>query len=264
MSSLMLSCLVIVIVTTLRGMKRGFSGIIYGVVTWGLIILLLPDMVPRINKVIQKDGALNAAIEKTVSPYVGVLAMGALSITNDEDGNISGIGFDNDQGILQNYIQSFIGSEEQLEKYEKQVLGELEIEDSKSANRAYSDILDKYMEPEEKDEMTKFIARYVILALAVAISYIMLKILAIILGALAGAALPKRDNNSWDRFGLLWGVIEGGLYICVLMSVISVARISSIGQTMIGMINESVILKMFYDRNLFGSMVRDIFSLANL
>ena len=112
--------------------------------------------------------------------------------------------------------------------------------------------------------MTKFIVRYVILGLAVGISYVMLKILAIILGVLAGVVFPKRDNNSWDRFGLLWGVIEGGLYICVLMSVISVLRISSIGQAMVGMINESVILKMFYDRNLFGSMVRDIFSLANL
>ena len=264
MNSLMLSCMVIVIITTLRGMKRGFSGVVYGIVTWGLIILLLPDMVPRINKVIQKDGALNSSIEKTISPYIGVLAMGALSVTSDDDGNISGIGFDNDQGLLQNYIQSFIGSEEQLEKYEKQVLGEFENEGGKSSNQAYSDILDQYMEPEAKEEMTKFIVRYVILGLAVGISYVMLKILAIILGVLAGAVFPKRDNNSWDRLGLLWGVIEGGLYICVLMSVISVARISSIGQTMIGMINESVILKMFYDRNLFGSMVRDIFSLANL
>ncbi len=260
MNSLLLSFLVIECVTIFRGMKRGLFGVIYGIVTWGMVLFLLADMVPVVDMALEKDGKLKTAVENAVEPYVGVLAMGALATSGDGEINLDDFGIGGDTNVLEQYIQSFIGSEEQLEQYEKRVLGE---DGSISSDLDIKEIANQYLDDEVKKEMTDFVVRHLMRAISIGIAYLMIKILAVIAGVIIWGFMRKRERDSLDRFGILWGAIEGIMYISIVLAVIEVIPANGSGSLM-SMVHDNLILRFLYNNNRFTGLVREIFPIGDL
>ena len=260
MNSLVLSFLVIECVTIFRGIKRGLFGAIYGILTWGMMLFLLTDTVPVVSMALEKHDKVRTSVEEFVEPYVGVFAMGALATSADGEINLEDFGVSGDSNVLQQYIQNFIGSEEQLEQYEKKVLGEDIVG---SSDFDAKEIANEYLDDDVKKEMTEFLVNHIMRLIAIAVAYLSIKILAVIAGAIIWGFMHKRERDSWDNLGILWGVIEGVMYISIALAVIEVIPANGAG-TFMTMIHANPILNILYNNNYFTPLVRKIFPLGNL
>ena len=271
MNSLLISYGILEVLTAIRGMRRGLYGVIYGIMTWVLILLLLPETVPTVARELEKNEQIKSHVEELVTPYVGVLSLGAVIESFAGDSGENALGdidieeLKKNPEALQEYIQNFIGSQEQLEKYERIALG---LAEGTTETEDFSDTTDlsKYLsESEQADvqsEMKDTLVKYAMACLAILISYLILKIATAIIGSIIRNVMKKSDQSSNKVLGLIWGVVEGILYICVAMSVISLVQVTMIGRMMVSMIYESPILKFIYENNVLEGMVKKLLSIV--
>ncbi|WP_026526077.1 CvpA family protein [Butyrivibrio sp. VCD2006] len=240
MNSLFASFAVMELLTMYRGWRRGLYGAVYGIVTWVIILALITTMAPKMTTALENKSNLGKIVSEAIEPYVYVLAMGEDTETAE------------DTGILQKYIQNFVGSEEQLEEYEKIVLGEDESTNSEAySNSDYRSLSGSSITEEKKQELTAKYTEFIIYAVALFICYMGLKIITSIIGLFIKGLMVNRERSAADILGIIWGVIEGILYMFVAMTIITLIEPTSIGSTMMKWIVQDPILKYIYEVNVF-------------
>ncbi|MCR5657096.1 MAG: hypothetical protein K6G06_06505 [Butyrivibrio sp.] len=326
MNSLLISCVMMELLTIFRGLKRKFYGVVYGIFTWVFILLLLPETVPTVVSKLENNETVQRTIEGIASKSSGLLSMdnlgkmvlsgeGGLGLTGEGgltggldltgDGSLSGdidlSEIESDPEKLQEYIQNSVGTEEQLEEYERTVLGIVDgTEDSSADSSSNSEVDQKKEESIEEngsekedsassgrvkskdkqetsdgtglgktDELsdseadaTGDLAGFIFRCFAVLVSYIILKIMASIIGALGKSVIQSKEKSSLDILGVFWGVIEGILYIYVVMTVISISQTTSIGQIMLALVVDSPILRFLYNTNFIEGIVTKLIFIA--
>jgi uncharacterized membrane protein required for colicin V production len=269
-----------VLITAFRGFRRGLFGVIYGIMTWALILALLPETVVPARRVLEKDPQLRTSIEKMVEPYVGVLALSALTGSTSQssseiDANevLQGTGLDGldinsllgdsyteeEIGLLQRYFQNFAGTEEYLDEYEKKVLGEGDssASSSESVQADLGSYLSENMSDESKNAIMDKIVDVAFSLLAIALGYLVIKVIVVFIGMCIKLAMHKRDRSSTDNIlGIIWGAVEGVLYICVFLAAISLFEDTGVGKVIANMVNTSTPIRIIYDYNFLTDIIR--------
>ncbi|WP_026493496.1 hypothetical protein [Butyrivibrio sp. XPD2002] len=116
LNGLVIGFVVLILLTALRGRDRGLYGILYGIMTWAMVIILLPTATVRVSDKLGEHEEVRAKVEEAVDPYVDVIAVGFIS------DKISGMVAES--GLLNDSLKGIEGSEELLKEYEKMALGE--------------------------------------------------------------------------------------------------------------------------------------------
>ncbi len=116
LNGLVIGFVVLILLTALRGRDRGLYGILYGIMTWAMVIILLPTATVRVSDKLAEHEEVRAKVEEAVDPYVDVIVVGFIS------DKISGMVAES--GLLNDSLKGIEGSEELLKEYEKMALGE--------------------------------------------------------------------------------------------------------------------------------------------
>ena len=249
-NTLFYSLLIMILLTTFRGYRRGLYGFLYGVATWALVIALLPSMAERVSDKLEKNEKFKASVEEKVEPYVDEISVGIMS---DE---LSGL--ITDTNLIQNYFQDFMGTEEQLDEYEKMLMGEpYDEEKLKGQSILNSDLLsgDIELPPDMRQEAKDKIVDYISYIIAICAAYILIKVLAVIAGLFIKAFMGKHTRSTIDLAGLLWGIAEGILYVFVFLLIVSAIEPSGIGKVLAKSVTENDILKKLYENNVLGILL---------
>ena len=69
MNSLMLFCIIIIGLITFRGYKRCLYGVIYGVLTWALLLFTVALIAPGMSKSLSANPSLQASVLKKMATF---------------------------------------------------------------------------------------------------------------------------------------------------------------------------------------------------
>ncbi|MCR5343319.1 MAG: hypothetical protein K6E70_08155 [Butyrivibrio sp.] len=130
LNGLVIGFVVLILLTALRGRDRGLYGILYGIMTWAMVIILLPTATVRVSDKLAEHEEVRAKVEEVVDPYVDVIAVGFIS------DKISGMVAES--GLLNDSLKGLEGSEELLKEYENMALGE-ELDADKMKNMIFGE-----------------------------------------------------------------------------------------------------------------------------
>ncbi|WP_026496584.1 YrzE family protein [Butyrivibrio sp. WCD3002] len=246
MNSLLISFLSIEIISTFRGLRRGIRGMVYGIATWVIMILLIPSLALSITHNLEKQPKVRDKIEDIIDPYVDAVTMNVL----DENSAV----FNTDTDALKQYFQNFVGTEEQLEQYEKYVLGESDDPGYSYSQGSTFSFENGSLEQQAHEEAKDTLVEYSIYIMSVVISYILIKIGLAIASSLINSSMKQRLRTSADNIGLLWGIAEGVLYIFVILMIISTMQHTGVGKHFMSMVTENTFIKYMYENNIIQKL----------
>ena len=247
MNSLIISFLTIEIISVFRGMRRGIRGMGYGIATWVIMILLIPSLALSFTNNLERQPKVREIIEDKIDPYVDTVTMNVL----DEDSTL----ISTDMDAFRQYIQNFVGTEEQLEQYEKYVLGESDDPGYSYPQGSAFNFENGSLDAQAHEEAKNTLVEYTIYIMAVAISYILIKIGLAIAATIINSFMKQRLRTSADNIGLLWGIAEGILYMFVILMLVSTVQHTGAGKYFMSMVTENNILKYMHENNIIQQLL---------
>ncbi len=249
MNALLITCGITVLVTALRGMKRGLFGIVYGIASWVVIIAIVSSAGPVTGKALMQIKPLHDSVADFLAPFAAVFSQ---EILTEIENQSSGSGEDEESGeslgILYDYFQSFAGTEEYLEDYENHVLYGTDIDSGNFPEAAGFKANDTLTAAAGESVTEKFVEIFFEI-LGMALCYVVAKGIMLFLKLIIYGLVNKKSSTGLNPLGLLWGIVEGGLYVCVYFIFISKFQFLSIARVMMGWIKETPALLYLYENN---------------
>jgi uncharacterized membrane protein YuzA (DUF378 family) len=262
LNGLVIGFVVLILLTALRGRDRGLYGILYGIMTWAMVIILLPTATVRVSDKLAEHEEVRAKVEEAVDPYVDVIVVGFIS------DKISGMVAES--GLLNDSLKGIEGSEELLKEYEKMALGE-ELDADKVKDMIFGEGSDIEKLGESlklgdgvklpsivRDQAKAIIVDYVIYLISVVIGYILIKLLAAFAGMFIKSFLSDHKRSDIDNLGTLWGFAEGILYVFVALLLVSAVAQTGFGKLMVAMVTQNNILKYMYENNVLRFVLENM------
>ena len=260
MNYLLMVCIITIVMTAFRTIRRGTRGIIYGAVTWAIVVFVVSQGVGPVSNYLHKNPKVSAPIEEKVSPYIELIGqIDAIAAGTDlTSGEVPSA-----EELARQYFQGFAGSEEQLDAYENYVLYGIPMDDTgvdpdlgdafdaqalenalsqaDGSASALTNPTDQYV------QLKEYIMGFVFEILAMFICYLMAK--AVLLIARVVIYHNKENNERPLLPCLAWGIVEGVLYMDVYLMIITRLEFFNFGKLAMGWITQDKILSFLFEHN---------------
>ena len=257
MNYLLIVCLSTIVLTVLRTFRRGTSGIYYAVLTWIISVFIVSSRTLPVTNFLIKTPQIHDYIVEKVSPYI--------DIAGQVDSIISGMGESlgedaSAEDFVKKYFQDFAGTEEQMDAYEDYVLNGTPMENSGSdIGSEIQSILENTSGGDDSvsaasNELQKFALEFIFEIMAMIICYLMAKVLLIIFRIVI-FRLNKDHNDRLPTLSILWGIVEGVLYVDVYLMLITRLQFFKFGNIAMGLIKADKILSFLYEHNVIEHFI---------
>ena len=247
--------LLILALLFIRGYKRGFLGIIFGIIAWILMIVFMQWATPQAYEHLKQDEAF---VEDVSSHVEEVLTEKASEITLDNaseelsEEKVSSISSLLPEGTMEQYNELMEGIN-QYQSLTSNVTDEsLKAQITEQANS----VLDQ-KKAEFVAEATSVITDYVLRGIATLISFIIAVIACSLIWLIIGILNRTPVIGTASHLaGGIFGIFEGLLLVWIIMYIISLSSMTEIGSAAYEQIQDNQFLLYIYDNNILMNFIK--------